>query len=153
MILERNLCGDSAGGKAASTEKESVAVSYVPASPDRRIPRPNRHREPLLLRKQGAPHLLEPPIKKIHTSDMNTPTTPPVTRRRPHRRRGWVALLPLLLLALLTAGSGWLLGDFGRVPMTVVFLLTGIAALATLRGYRMTDRMAVFSRGAATATC
>jgi Na+/H+ antiporter NhaC len=79
---------------------------------------------------------------------MNTPTTPPVTRRRPHRRRGWVALLPLLLLALLTAGSGWLLGDFGRVPMTVVFLLTGIAALATLRGYRMTDRMAVFSRGA-----
>lgn len=75
------------------------------------------------------------------------PTTREDRRLRP-RRRGWVALLPLLLLALLMAGFGILMGDFSKVPMTIVFTLTAIAALATLRGYTIDERVSVFSRGA-----
>lgn len=46
------------------------------------------------------------------------------------------------------AGLGWLMGDFYKVPMTIIFLLTSIAALFTLRGYSVTDRVKVFSNGA-----
>lgn len=63
-------------------------------------------------------------------------------------RSGWVALLPLLLLAVLMAGMGVLLDDFSKVPMCVVFLLTGIASLFTLRGLSVEERVATFSRGA-----
>lgn len=70
-----------------------------------------------------------------------------VRRHRP-RRRGWVALLPLGLLALLTVGFGGIMGDFYKVPMTVIFLLTSVAALLTLRGYGVNDRLKVYSQGA-----
>lgn len=69
-------------------------------------------------------------------------------RRLRPRRRGWVALLPLLLLALLMTGMGILMKDFSKVPMTVVFLITGIASLLTLRGYRVEERVRTFSQGA-----
>lgn len=72
-------------------------------------------------------------------------------RRLRPRRRGWVALLPLLLLAVLMAGIGALMGDFSKVPMTIVFTLTSIAALLTLRGYSVDERVAAFSRGAGSA--
>jgi len=57
-------------------------------------------------------------------------------------------LLPLVLLAVLMIAFGFLLGDFSRVPMCIVFLLTSIGALFTLRGYSVDERVAVFSRGA-----
>ena len=69
-------------------------------------------------------------------------------RRLRPRRRGWVALLPLLLLALLMAAMGILMKDFSKVPMTVVFLITSIASLFTLRGYRVEERVRTFSHGA-----
>lgn len=69
-------------------------------------------------------------------------------RRLRPRRRGWVALLPLLLLAVLMGGIGLLMGDFSQVPMTVVFTLTAIAALTTLRGYSVDERVRAFSHGA-----
>lgn len=64
------------------------------------------------------------------------------------RRRGWVALLPLVLLGTLMGGMGSLLGDFSKVPMTVVFILTSLAALCTLRGFSIDERIKVFSVGA-----
>lgn len=52
-------------------------------------------------------------------------------RRLRPRRRGWLALMPLVLLALLMAVMGILMNDFSSVPMTIVFLFTGIASLLT----------------------
>lgn len=69
-------------------------------------------------------------------------------RRQRPRRRGWLALMPLLLLAVLMGSFGLLKGDFSKVPMTIVFILTSIAALATLRGYSVDERIRTFSRGA-----
>lgn len=69
-------------------------------------------------------------------------------RRLRPRRRGWIALLPLLLLAVLMGGTGLLMGDFGKVPMTVVFLITCIASLTTLRGHSIEERIQIFSHGA-----
>ena len=68
-------------------------------------------------------------------------------RKRPHRK-GWLALLPLALLALLMGSLGVYLGDFSKVPMTVVFLIVSIASLLTLRGYSIEERVEAFSRGA-----
>lgn len=69
-------------------------------------------------------------------------------RRLRPRRRGWLSLLPLPLLAVLTMGIGWYTEDFSKVPMTIVFLLTALLSLFTLRGYSVHERVAVFSRGA-----
>lgn len=67
--------------------------------------------------------------------------------RRP-RRRGWVALLPLALLALLMGVLGLSMGNFSQVPMTMVFLITSVAALFTLRGFAVQERLQVYSAGA-----
>lgn len=69
-------------------------------------------------------------------------------RRLRPRRRGWLSLMPLLLLALLTGGLGLCMGDFSKVPMTIVFAFTSLAALFTLRGYTIDERVRTFSRGA-----
>lgn len=69
-------------------------------------------------------------------------------RRLRPRRRGWLALMPLILLAVLMAMLGIIMGDFSKVPMTIVFLLTSIAALFTLRGYKIEERVRCFSHGA-----
>lgn len=69
-------------------------------------------------------------------------------RRLRPRRRGGLSLLPLLLLVLLMGGIGWGAGDFSQIPMTIVFLFTSVAALFTLRGYSVEERLAIFSRGA-----
>lgn len=69
-------------------------------------------------------------------------------RRKRPRRRGWLALMPLVLLGLLMGAMGLLMGDFSKVPMTIVFIVTGIAALFTLRGYSTEERVQAFSRGA-----
>ncbi|EJX10347.1 Na+/H+ antiporter family protein, partial [gut metagenome] len=45
-------------------------------------------------------------------------------------------------------GIGWGAGDFSQIPMTIVFLFTSVAALFTLRGYSVEERLAIFSRGA-----
>ena len=69
-------------------------------------------------------------------------------RRLRPRRRGWLSLMPLLLLALLTVGLGMWIGDFSKVPMTIVFAFTSLAALFTLRGYSIDERLRIYSRGA-----
>lgn len=42
-------------------------------------------------------------------------------RRLRPRRRGWLALMPLIILAMLMAMLGVIMGDFSKVPMTIVF--------------------------------
>lgn len=79
---------------------------------------------------------------------MNHPTSPSTLRRQRPRRRGWLALLPLVLLAVLMCAFGTLMGDFSKVPMTIVFLLVSVASFLTLRGYSMEERVETFSRGA-----
>lgn len=69
-------------------------------------------------------------------------------RRLRPRRRGWLALMPLILLAVLMAMLGTIMGNFSKVPMTIVFLLTSIASLFTLRGYKIEERVRCFSHGA-----
>lgn len=69
-------------------------------------------------------------------------------RRLRPRRRGWLALMPLIILAVLMAMLGFIMGYFSKVPMTIVFLLTSIAALFTLRGYKIEERVRCFSHGA-----
>lgn len=69
-------------------------------------------------------------------------------RRLRPPRRGWLALMPLVLLAVLMALMSWLVNDFSSVPMTVVFLVTGVASLFTMRGYSIEDRIKAFSHGA-----
>ena len=64
------------------------------------------------------------------------------------RRRGWLALMPLVLLAVMMALMGVLMGDFSKVPMCVVFLVVSIASLFTLRGYPIEERVSCFSHGA-----
>lgn len=76
-----------------------------------------------------------------------------ITKKREDRRlrpprRGWLALMPLVLLAILMAGMGWLMGDFSSVPMTIVFLIAGMGSLLTLRGYSVEERVKAFSHGA-----
>ena len=71
-----------------------------------------------------------------------------IDRRLRPRRRGWLALMPLAVLALLMVGLGVLWGDFYKVPMTIVFLFTSLTALLTLRGFPIEERVEIFSRGA-----
>ncbi len=80
---------------------------------------------------------------------MTTEQTSKLQRRlqRP-RRRGWVALLPLLLLVVLMSGLGMAGGDFSKVPMTIVFLIVCVASIFTLRGYTLEERISTFSHGA-----
>lgn len=69
-------------------------------------------------------------------------------RRLRPPRRGWLALLPLFLLVVLMSVLGIVLNDFSNVPMTIVFLITSVAAMFTLRGYSVEERVNAFSRGA-----
>lgn len=69
-------------------------------------------------------------------------------RRLRPPRRGWLALLPLFLLVILMTILGIVLNDFSSVPMTIVFLMTSVAAMFTLRGYSVEERVHAFSRGA-----
>lgn len=71
-----------------------------------------------------------------------------VDRRCYPRRRGWVALLPLLFLVVMMVFTGYIMGDFSKIPMIIIFMLTGILSLFTLRGYSLEDRVRLFSRGA-----
>ena len=69
-------------------------------------------------------------------------------RRLRPRRNGGLSLISLLLLAVIMTITGFIMGDFSKVPMTLVFLLTSIVVLFTLRGYTIEERIRIYSRGA-----
>lgn len=71
------------------------------------------------------------------------------------KRRGHVALSPMVLLIVAFVLIGILAGDFYKVPMLIVFILTVAYALLLTRVNRHTkkplplvERLAIFSRGA-----
>ncbi|MBP3228467.1 MAG: Na+/H+ antiporter NhaC family protein [Bacteroidaceae bacterium] len=77
------------------------------------------------------------------------PTFSPL--RRKVRRHGLLALSPLLVMAGLFVVLGALGGGIAEVPILVVFVLTAVYALWTLRGLPIDVRLAQFARGAGAA--
>lgn len=69
-------------------------------------------------------------------------------RRLRPRRNGALSLNSLLLLAVIMVVMGCIMGDFSAVPMSMVFLMTSIAVLCTLKGYSIEERIHVYSKGA-----
>lgn len=59
-----------------------------------------------------------------------------------------MSLLPLITFIILYLVVSIVMGDFYKVPITVAFLVSGIVAVATLRGRPLMERIKVFSRGA-----
>lgn len=70
------------------------------------------------------------------------------TRPRTRRRNGALALLPIPVLVALFLGFGLGLGDFARVPLLVVFIVTAMMAIGLTAGLPLSERVARFSRGA-----
>ena len=64
-------------------------------------------------------------------------------------KKGLLALSPLLVFVVLYVVTSIVAGDFYKVPLTVAFMVSGIYAVATMRG-SLNRRINVFSRGAGT---
>lgn len=64
------------------------------------------------------------------------------------KRNGLLALSPMLVMVILFVLLGWLMGGFSNVPPLMVFLLTSVYALFTLRGVPADKRIDIYSEGA-----
>ena len=71
-----------------------------------------------------------------------------MNRIRRHRRNGWVGLSPLAFMAFLFVAFGCFLGGFSKIPMAIVFILSVVYALFTMRGLPLAERIRIFSKGA-----
>ncbi len=63
-------------------------------------------------------------------------------------KKGLLALSPIGAMIALLVGLSAYYGGVSNAPLLVVFVLTAIVAIATTRGEKLTDRIAIFSRGA-----
>lgn len=70
-----------------------------------------------------------------------------IARKKP-KRSGWLALLPLVVLIVTMCAVGIYAKDFYSVPMILVFLVVSIVSLFTLRGYKIEERLNIYSQGA-----
>lgn len=61
---------------------------------------------------------------------------------------GLQAVSPMLFFAVMFVGISLLTGDFYKVSLSVVFTISSIYAICTLRGRGISDRIKIFSRGA-----
>lgn len=66
--------------------------------------------------------------------------------------KGLLALSPLFLFIILYMALSIIVGDFYKVPMTVVFLIASIYAIAISGGFPLTKRIDIFSRGASSSS-
>lgn len=66
--------------------------------------------------------------------------------------KGWLALSPLFLFIILYLVLSIVAGDFYKVPMTVVFLIASIYAIAISGGFPLKKRIDIFSRGASSSS-
>ena len=66
--------------------------------------------------------------------------------------KGWLALSPLFLFIILYLVLSIIAGDFYKVPMTVVFLIASIYAIAISGGFPLKKRIDIFSRGASSSS-
>lgn len=62
--------------------------------------------------------------------------------------RGLLALSPLIVFIVLYLALSIIAGDFSRVPMTVVFLIASIYAIAISKDFSMRQRIDIYSKGA-----
>lgn len=68
---------------------------------------------------------------------------------RNRKRNGLLALSPLLTMVASFCVLSVFCGGFSKVPILIVFLITSVYALLTLRGLKLDERISIFSRGAA----
>lgn len=62
--------------------------------------------------------------------------------------KGLLALSPLIVFISLYLVLSIVAGDFYKVPMTVVFMIASIYAIAISGGFPLRKRIGIFSRGA-----
>ncbi len=65
-------------------------------------------------------------------------------------RKGIIALSPLLVFVCFYLVTSIIAGDFYKIPITVAFMVSSIFALIISTGRPLNQRIAIFSRGAAT---
>lgn len=68
------------------------------------------------------------------------------------KTKGLWALSPLFLFIILYLTLSIIAGDFYKVPMTVVFLISSIYAIAASGGFPLKKRIDIFSRGASSSS-
>ena len=68
------------------------------------------------------------------------------------KRNGLLAITPMLFLVVMFVLFGFLMGAFSKIPLLIVFFLTSIYAMWTLRGMTVQERLSVFSKGAGNET-
>ena len=64
------------------------------------------------------------------------------------RRKGLLALSPLVVFICLYLVTSLIAGDFYKVPITVAFMLASVYAVAVSFGIPLSQRIEIFSRGA-----
>lgn len=64
--------------------------------------------------------------------------------------KGMLALSPLILFITLYLALSIVAGNFNRVPMTVIFLIASVYAIATSKGFSIHQRIGIYNKGAST---
>ena len=64
------------------------------------------------------------------------------------KNKGLMALSPLLVFIGLYLGLSIIAGDFYKVPMTVIFMISSIYAIAISAGRPLKKRIDVYTQGA-----
>ena len=64
--------------------------------------------------------------------------------------KGFLALSPLIVFVVLYLVLSLVAGDFSRVPMTVVFLIASVYAVATSTKFSLKERIDIYGKGAST---
>ena len=64
------------------------------------------------------------------------------------RGKGLLALSPLIVFIVLYLALSIIAGDFSRVPMTVIFLIASVYAIAISKDFSMKQRIDIYSKGA-----
>lgn len=63
-------------------------------------------------------------------------------------RQGLISLTPMFVLIALMVGLSLYFNDFYKVPVALLFVISSIVAILTLRGHSLNERINIFSRGA-----
>ncbi|MBR6938571.1 MAG: Na+/H+ antiporter NhaC family protein [Prevotella sp.] len=65
-------------------------------------------------------------------------------------KRGLLALSPLAVFLVLYLVTSIIVGDFYKVPIIVAFMIASIYAITISKGFPLTNRITIYSRGAST---
>lgn len=70
-------------------------------------------------------------------------------KERVESRRGLLAISPIAVFLLLYVATSLVIGDFYGMPLSLAFIVASIWAIVTTRGVSLSERLTIFSRGAA----